>query len=178
MEEKNPEPTSQTTDSINVSVTPPEPEIKIEVPKITPEDEKIIQDFKNIKPNLEDLVTLANNMIKINHELKSLKNIIFFMTEENIEILKQLNARDNIKINLLLSKIYINLISNESLYNNYLVDVNEEKLNIIVQIIDECIILIQKLNGFVFDPELFKFKEKVLSLIKCIYFNRKKKLLI
>jgi hypothetical protein len=90
-------------------------------------------------------------MIKINHELKSLKNIIFFMTEENIEILKQLNARDNIKINLLLSKIYINLISNESLYNNYLVDVNEEKLNIIVQIIDECIILIQKLNGFVFD---------------------------
>ena len=176
MEEKNPEPTSQTTDSINVSVTPPEPEIKIEVPKITPEDEKIIQNFKNIKPNLEDLVTLANNMIKINHELKSLKNIIFFMTEENIEILKQLNARDNIKINLLLSKIYINLISNESLYNNYLVDVNEEKLNIIVQIIDECIILIQKLNGFVFDPELFKFKEKVLSLIKCIYFNCKQKI--
>ena len=176
MEEKNPEPTTQTTDSINISVTPPEPEIKIEVPKITPEDEKIIQDFKNIKPNLEDLVTLANNMIKINHELKSLKNIIFFMTEENIEILKQLNARDNIKINLLLSKIYINLISNESLYNNYLVDVNEEKLNIIVQIIDECIILIQKLNGFVFDPELFKFKEKVLSLIKCIYFNCKQKI--
>ena len=144
MEEKNPEPTTQTTDSIKVSITPAEPEIKIEAPKITPEDEKIIQNFKNIKPNLEDLVTLANNMIKINHELKSLKNIIFFMTEENIEILKQLNARDNIKINLLLSKIYINLISNESLYNNYLVDVNEEKLNIIVQIIDECIILIQK----------------------------------
>ena len=46
-------------------------------------------------------------MIKINHELKSLKNIIFFMTEENMEILKQLNARDNIKINLLLSIIYI-----------------------------------------------------------------------
>ena len=45
-----------------------------------------------------------------------------------------------------------------------------------VQLIDECIILIQKLNGFVFDPELFKFKEKVLSLIKCIYFNCKQKI--
>ena len=42
MEEKNPEPKTQTTDSIKVSVIPPEPEIKIEVPKITPEDEKII----------------------------------------------------------------------------------------------------------------------------------------
>ena len=78
MEEKKPEQTTQTTDSMKVSITPPEPEIKIEFPKITPEDEKVIQNFKNIKPNLEDLVILAINMIKINHELKSLK-ILFFL---------------------------------------------------------------------------------------------------
>ena len=63
---------------MKVLIIPPEPEIKIEFPKITPEDEKIIQNFKNIKPNLEDLVILAINMIKINHELKSLK-ILFFL---------------------------------------------------------------------------------------------------
>ena len=45
-----------------------------------------------------------------------------------------------------------------------------------MQIIDDCIILIQKLSGFVFDPEMFKFKEKVLSLIKCIYWNCKNKI--
>lgn len=98
------------------------------------------------------------------------------MTEENCEILRKLNARDNIKINLLLTKIYINIISNESLYLNYLLEIDEQKINIMVQIIDECIILIQKLVGFVFDHEMFKFKEKTLSLIKCIYFNCKKEI--
>ena len=77
---------------------------------------------------------------------------------------------------LLLSKLYINLISNESLYSNFLVEIEEQNLNLIMQVIDECIILIQKLSGFVFDPEMFKFKEKTLSLIKCIYWNCKKKI--
>lgn len=115
-----------------------------------------------------------NNLSHFNHELKSLKDVSFFITEENIGILKKLNEKDNIKINLLLSKLYINLISNESLYSNFLVEIEEQNLNLIMQVIDECIILIQKLSGFVFDPEMFKFKEKTLSLIKCIYWNCKK----
>jgi hypothetical protein len=57
-----------------------------------------------------------------------------------------------------------------------LVEIEEQNLNLIMQVIDECIILIQKLSGFVFDPEMFKFKEKTLSLIKCIYWNCKKKI--
>ena len=105
-----------------------------------------------------------------------MKDVSFFITEENIGILKKLNEKDNIKINLLLSKLYINLISNESLYSNFLVEIEEQNLNLIMQVIDECIILIQKLSGFVFDPEMFKFKEKTLSLIKCIYWNCKKKI--
>ena len=115
-------------------------------------------------------------MSHFNHELKSLKDINFFINEENLAILKKLSEKDNIKINLLLSKIYINLISNESLYSSYLVEISEPKLNLLMQIIDDCIILIQKLSGFVFDPEMFKFKEKVLSLIKCIYWNCKSRI--
>ena len=151
-------------------------EEKKEQPKITPEDEKIINTFKNINPSAEDLISLVNNLSHFNHELKSLKDVSFFITEENIGILKKLNEKDNIKINLLLSKLYINLISNESLYSNFLVEIEEQNLNLIIQVIDECIILIQKLSGFVFDPEMFKFKEKTLSLIKCIYWNCKKKI--
>jgi hypothetical protein len=174
MEDKNTEETKKTADSL--VVTDLSKEEKKEQPKITPEDEKIINTFKNINPSVEDLISLVNNLSHFNHELKSLKDVSFFITEENIGILKKLNEKDNIKINLLLSKLYINLISNESLYSNFLVEIEEQNLNLIMQVIDECIILIQKLSGFVFDPEMFKFKEKTLSLIKCIYWNCKKKI--
>ena len=174
MEDKNTEETKKTADAIVVTDLPKEE--KKEQPKITPEDEKIINTFKNINPSAEDLISLVNNLSHFNHELKSLKDVSFFITEENIGILKKLNEKDNIKINLLLSKLYINLISNESLYSNFLVEIEEQNLNLIMQVIDECIILIQKLSGFVFDPEMFKFKEKTLSLIKCIYWNCKKKI--
>ena len=173
MENKTQESTAKTADSI--TVTEPTQEQK-EKPKITQEDEKIINLFKNINLTSEDLVTLVNNLSHFNHEFKSLKDINFFINEENLAILKKLSEKDNIKINLLLSKIYINLISNESLYSSYLVEISEPKLNLLMQIIDDCIILIQKLSGFVFDPEMFKFKEKVLSLIKCIYWNCKSKI--
>ena len=175
MEDKTANTNTTTTESIKINEINPQ-EIKNEFPNLSQEDEKIINFFKTINPNLEDLITLVNNLSQFNYELKSFKNITFFMTEENIEILKKLNARDNIKINLLLSKIYTNIISNDSLYLNYLLEIDEQKINIMIQIIDECIILIQKLVGFVFDPEIFKFKEKTLSLIKCIYFNRKKEI--
>ena len=165
MEEKTTETTSKTADSITVTETVQDQKKES---KITPEDEKIINSFKNLNLTSEDLVTLVNNLSHFNHDLKSLKDITFFINEENLQILKKLSEKDNIKINLLLSKLYINLISNESLYSIYLVEVSEPKLNLIMQIIDDCIILIQKLSGFVFDPEMFKFKKKVLSLIKCI----------
>ena len=63
-------------------------------------------------------------MSNFNHELKSLKDINCFTNEKNIVILKKLSEKDNIKINLLLSKIYINLIPNESLYSNYLFEIS------------------------------------------------------
>ena len=173
MEEKTTETTSKTADSITVTETIQDQKKES---KITPEDEKIINSFKNLNLTSEDLVTLVNNLSHFNHDLKSLKDITFFINEENLQILKKLSEKDNIKINLLLSKLYMNLISNESLYSIYLVEVSEPKLNLIMQIIDDCIILIQKLSGFVFDPEMFKFKEKVLSLIKCIYWNCKNKI--
>ena len=63
-------------------------------------------------------------MSNFNHELKSLKDINFFINAKNIVILKKLSEKDNIKINLLLNKIYINFIPNESLYSNYLFEIS------------------------------------------------------
>ena len=144
--------------------------------KISKEDQKILNSFKIINPDAENLVQLVKNITNFNYQLNSLKDISNFLTEDNIYILQNLNYRDNIKINLLLVKIYINIITNPTLYSNYLVEYTEEKLHLILQIFDECITLIQKLPGFILDEEIFKFKEKTLSLIKCIYFNWKGKI--
>ena len=175
MEEKTPESTSITSESIKIQENP-QINNSQEPSELTPDDEKILKIFKELNPNIENLITFVNDLSLFNHELKSFKDISFFINSENLEILKKINSRDNIKTNLILSKIYNNIISNESLYSKYLIQINEEKINLIMQIIDECVILIQKLQGFVFDPELFKFKEKTLSLIKCIYFNCKGKI--
>ena len=134
MEDKTSDTNTATTEQIPVQEEKPQ-EIKTEPVKVSQNDEKIINFFKTINPNLEDLVTLVNNLSQFNYELKSFKNISFFLTEENCEILRKLNARDNIKINLLLTKIYINIISNESLYLNYLLEIDEQKINIISDIV-------------------------------------------
>ena len=140
------------------------------------DDEEIINLLKKINIDSEDLLTLVNDLIHFNYELKSLKNIQLILTFDIFNIFKKLNSKDNIKINLILSKIYMNIINNESLYSDYLLSIDEDKTNLLLQIIEECISLIQKLNGFVFDPELYKFKTKTLSFIKCIYYNCKQKI--
>jgi len=140
------------------------------------EDEQILNLFKLINPDSDDLVSLVRNLRKFNQALSSLKDITNFLNEDNLYILQNLNYRDNVRINLLLVNIYIKIISNQSLYSTYLADYTEEKLHLILQIFDECITLITKLPGFILDPEIFKLKEKTLSLIKCIYFNWKGKI--
>ena len=140
------------------------------------DDEEIINLLKKINIDSEDLLTLVNDLIHFNYELKSLKHIQLILTFDIFNIFKKLNSKDNIKINLILSQIYMNIINNESLYSDYLLSIDEDKTNLLLQIIEECISLIQKLNGFVFDPELYKFKTKTLSFIKCIYYNCKQKI--
>ena len=136
-------------------------------------EEEIINTLKNINNNSEDLLSLVNNLIHFCYKLNSLKNIGVMLTNEILDYLKKFTDKGNIKINLILGKIYMHIISNESLFTDYLMDINESKVNILIRLIEECISLIEKINGFVFDPDLFKFKTKTLSLIKCIYLNRK-----
>ena len=69
----------------------------------------------------------------------------------------------------------MSIINNESLYSDFLFIYDKEKMNLIIEIIEECVSLIKELNGFAYDPNLFKFKKKVLYLIKFIYVNHKNK---
>ena len=175
MEDKdNTEMTTRSTEPIKENDTKEKLTNNEEIKQI--DDSEIIELLKNINIDSEDLLYLVNSLIQFSFELISLKKIELVLKNEIIDIFKKLSTKNNIKINLILSKIYMNIINNESLYTNYLVEINVEKVNMIILLIEECMALIEKLNGFAFDPDLFKFKTKVLSLIKCIYFNRKKEI--
>ena len=102
----------------------------------TKEDVKILNSFKIINPDSDNLVALVRDLRRFNQELASLKDISNFLNEDNMYILQNLNYRDNVCINLLLVNIYIKIISNQSLYSTYLADYTEEKLHLILQIFD------------------------------------------
>ena len=84
------------------------------------EDEQIVNRLKNLDIETKDLLSLINELIDFSFKIKSIKNIGILLTNENIEVLKKLVSKENIKINLILTKIYMNIMDNESLYSKYL----------------------------------------------------------
>jgi len=131
--------------------------------------------LKSIDINSKDVNYFLSKLNDFYEKLDSYMNISYLLNYKNLDILKRLNEKENIKISLILSKIYMSIINNESLYSDFLLIYNEEKMNFIIEIIEECISLIKELNGFVYDYNLFKFKKKVLYLIKFVYINHKSK---
>ena len=129
-------------------------------------------------PSEEDeFLSLINNLLEFETYTKSLKSVNEIITKENFNFFKKLSLKENIKINLILSKIYMNIISNESLYKEYLVSISEKdkyKWDILLQLIDNCVSLVDQLKTFAFSEELFQFKMKIIDLLKCIYYNCKK----
>ena len=135
----------------------------------------IINLLKKIDINSKDIPYFFTKMNDYNEKLDSGINVSYLLNYENLDILKRLNEKHSIKISLTLSKIYMSIINNESLYSDFLFIYDKEKMNLIIEIIEECVSLIKELNGFAYDPNLFKFKKKVLYLIKFIYINHKNK---
>jgi hypothetical protein len=127
----------------------------------------------------EELLLLIDNLIEFESYTKSIQSVNDILTKENFQFFNKLSLKENIKINLLLSKIYMNIISNDSLYNEYLLEITEndkDKIEILFQLIDNCISIADKLNTFVFSEELYNFKKQVVEFIKCIYYNCKGKI--
>ena len=130
------------------------------------------------KSDSKELLSLLNTLKDFETNLKSLKSISSILTKENFLFFKKLFLKENIIINLSLIRIYMSILSNKSLYNEYLVSItNKEsdnvKIEILLMFIENCISLTEKLDGFVFSYLLFQFKKKIIDLVKCIYFNCK-----
>ena len=142
----------------------------------TSKDLEFISHLMNIDLESNDILSIINSLNIFEFSLKTLKNISCVLKSDILLVFQKLAEKDNIPINLALKRIYTDILSNESLYKSYLLFENNyydilDKVSFLLYFIDECTSLIEKLNGFVFDPELFKFKNKLLELIKCIYYN-------
>ena len=177
MEEKdNTISTTTTTTKTNESKEEENDDKNINKENENNEDEQIVNRLKNLDIETKDLLSLINELIDFSFKIKSIKNIGILLTNENIEVLKKLVSKENIKINLILTKIYMNIMDNESLYSKYLLVLNDDNTSLLLRIIEECISLIEKLNNFVFDQEQFQFKIQTFSFIKCLYYNFKNKI--
>ena len=144
-------------------------------------DLEIIKELKNINLDSEDLISIIKDLFDFEKNLKYLNNVNSIFSNDVLDIFQRIIDNDNIKMNLILTKIYLNIICNESLYNNYLLfeenDPNKlEKVNHLIKLIEQSTSIIEKLNGFILNPELFSLKNKTLDLLKCIYFNCKSKI--
>ena len=164
------EPTKEILSSLN------QPQQKQQNEDSSQNEEDIFSYLMKIDPESNDLLSIINNLNYFEFKLKSLKNISLVLTNDILLLFQKLQDKKNIPLSLSLSRIYLDILSNESLYKNYLSFNNNyyniiEKVTYLLYLIDECCSLIEQLNGFVFDPILFQFKNKLLELIKCIYFN-------
>ena len=146
-----------------------------------PQNSEIIIDLIKIRPEYDHSITIINNLNNFYFKLKSLKNVEVILTTDVLLILQKLAELNNIKINLALQKIYLEILSKNSLYKNYLVFNNNyiitlDKISFLLYLIDECASLIENLNGFVYDQDLFLFKNKTIELIQFIYLNYSNKI--
>ena len=137
-----------------------------------PKEKKIYIDFDNIPSIIKNLSQCESNV-------KFMKNLDNILSKENLDFFNSLIEKDNIKINLLLSKIFTNIISNDFLYKTYIPSITESgnnKIEIILELINNIVLVVEKLDTFIFSFELFNLKRKTLSLLNHLYNNCHSKL--
>jgi hypothetical protein len=134
---------------------------------------------KKIFVDTEDLHSIINTLNKFLSELSKLKDIVKIVSNKNLNFFASLIENNDTKINLLLSKIYIIILSKDYLFKTFIPQIkenDESKINIILALVTNISLLIKNLNKFNFSSELFDLKKKSLGLLNCLYNNCKYKL--
>ena len=164
--------THMSTNSLNQNV-----DLQNQQPvQFIPQNTYILMELLRIKPESDNIITIINNLNTFYFKLKTLQNVEIILITDVLYILQRLAESDNIKINLSLYKIYLKILSKQSLYHNYLALNNNyknilDKISFLLYLIDECILLIENLRGLVYDKDLFMLKNRTIELIQYIYFN-------
>ena len=136
---------------------------------------EIFLDLQKIRIGYDNIITILNNLNLFEYKLKSLEDVNTILTTDVLLILQKLAELNNIQINLVLYRIYLNLITKQSLYNKYLSLSNNyievlDKISLLLYLIDECVLLIERLDGFVYDPNFYIFKKKNFTTYKISIF--------
>ena len=134
---------------------------------------------KRIIVDIDDPESIINALSDFILDLNQSKNIIAILFNENLFFFGSLLEKNDNKINLLLSKIYYIIISKEFLYKEFIPSIKENennKIDIILELIGNIAFLIKKMDKFLFSFELFELKKKSLGLLNCLYNNCKNKL--
>ena len=129
-----------------------------------------VKNTQNIDKCLSYLESYFNNL-----NVSDLDNII---NEKNLTNFQKLNEIENIEVDLLLTKIYNKIFSSENLYTEFFSDQdeNEEKIDIILALVDEAIQNIENFDDAVVSLENFELKGNILNLIKFMKINLKENL--
>jgi hypothetical protein len=107
--------------------------------------------MKNIKKrkiyvDTEDPHSTINTLNKFISEFKNLKDIFKIFSNKNLNFFASLIENNDVKINLLLCKIYIIIISKDYLYKSFIPQIkenDESKINIILALVTNISLLIQ-----------------------------------
>ena len=169
MEEKD---TSQSTKETTTAETNPEKNTNAS------EDEELIQTLLKCQTETDN-TKLYENIEKFNKDLAQLKEINTLLTEANLNVLKSLSEKNQIKIYILLCHIYLKILSNENLYSVYVSSITDQdisKIPFLINLVEECANVLDKVSGFIYFEDAFWLKNKTLDLLQFIYVNHRKKL--
>ena len=134
---------------------------------------------KKIYVDTEDLHSIINTLNKFILELNNLNDIAKIFSDKNLYFFSSLIENNDIKVNLLLSKIYNIIIAKEYLYKTFIPSIKENdefKIYLIIELVSNISLLIKNLDKFYFSFELFELKKKSLGLLNCLYNKCKNKL--
>lgn len=101
---------------------------EIEEPEKEPEIKKVneLEESYNYRDDPEECFLHLQNFY---NDLKEI-NLNELLTEENLNYFLNINQNENIKIDVLLSKIYNKILSTEDIYKNYFTGKKENKKNL------------------------------------------------
>ena len=143
-----------------------------------PENIDIVELLKNSQ-NEKDVLKLTQNLEKIISNLSQLKNANTLITENNMGILKKINEVDDIKINVLICKLYVKILSNDSFFNDLVSSISDSDISqipLLFNLVNECTSVLEKVDKFILFEYSFILKNIILDLLKYIYVNHRKKL--
>ena len=137
--------TTSTTVISTDSIEPKTQDVLEEKPKplTVSKNYEIILELQKIRIGYDNIITILNNLNLFEYKLKSLEDVNTILTTDVLLILQKLAELNNIQINLVLYRIYLNLITKQSLYNKYLSLSNNyievlDKISLLLYLIDEC----------------------------------------